>query len=155
MPTWLSSPGPVLLKRHVRANKTDPLVDEVQLLQANPQYAHIRHADGRETTVSIRHLAPHGGTEMLPSQDAQIDGNSQHGSDDDPIATTPGDTTVFEGAGTPAPAGTPALVTPARPTPARPSDSSGLTEPIDTVTPTVETQVIRRSQRERRPPNYC
>ena len=148
VPTWLSSPGPVLLKRHVRANKTDPLVDEVQLLQANPQYAHIRHADGRETTVSIRHLAPRGGTEMLPSQDAQIDGNSQHGSDDDPIATTPGDTTVFEGAGTPAP------VTPARPTPARPSDSSGPTEPIDTVTPTVETQVIRRSQRERRPPNY-
>ncbi len=27
---------------------------------ANPQYAHIRHADGRETTVSIRHLAPCG-----------------------------------------------------------------------------------------------
>ena len=60
MPTWLSSPGPVLLKRHVRTSKSDPLVDEVELLQVNPQYAHIRHPDGRETTVSIRHLAPCG-----------------------------------------------------------------------------------------------
>ncbi len=68
VPTWLSTPGPVLLKRHVRANKTDPLVDEVQLLQANPQYAHIRHADGRETTVSIRHLAPCGNTNETPVQ---------------------------------------------------------------------------------------
>ena len=53
MPTWLSVPGPVLLKRHIRTSKTDPLVDEVQLLQANPQYAHIQHADVREATVSI------------------------------------------------------------------------------------------------------
>jgi len=43
--TWLSTPSPVLLKRHVRASKTDPLVDEVELLEANPQYAHIRHTD--------------------------------------------------------------------------------------------------------------
>ncbi len=32
---------------------SDPLVDKVKLLQANPQNAHIRHADERETTVSI------------------------------------------------------------------------------------------------------
>ena len=60
VPTWLSYPGPVLLKRHVRVSKSDPLVDEVELIEANPQYAHIRHADGREATVSIRHLAPCG-----------------------------------------------------------------------------------------------
>ena len=41
VPTWLSTPGPVLLKRRVRASKSDSLVDEVQLLQANPQYAHV------------------------------------------------------------------------------------------------------------------
>ena len=58
IPTWMAEPGPVLLKRHVRCNKTDPLVDEVQLLQANPHYAYIRYPGGRETTVSSKHLAP-------------------------------------------------------------------------------------------------
>ena len=58
VPTWMAEPGAVLLKRHVRTNKTDPLVDEVQLLQANPHYAFVRYADGRETTVSTKHLAP-------------------------------------------------------------------------------------------------
>ena len=60
MPSWLSNPGPVLLKRHVRNSKYEPLVDEVELLEANPNYAHIRHPDGRENTVSLRDLAPCG-----------------------------------------------------------------------------------------------
>ena len=30
----------------------------MELLQANPNYAHVRYADGRKTTVSTRHLAP-------------------------------------------------------------------------------------------------
>ena len=60
IPTWLCTPGAVLLKRHVRQSKTEPFVDQVELLQANPQYAHIRYPDGRESTVSIRHLAPMG-----------------------------------------------------------------------------------------------
>lgn len=58
IPTWLSIPGPVLLKRHLRQSKYEPLVDEVELLEANPSYAHVRLQDGRETTVSVRHLAP-------------------------------------------------------------------------------------------------
>ena len=58
LPTWLMSPGPVLLRKFVRANKTDPLVDEVELLDSNPMYAHIRHADGRESSVSVKDLAP-------------------------------------------------------------------------------------------------
>ena len=62
MPSWLCEQRTVLLKRHVRHSKTDPLVDEVELLQANPNYAHIRYSDGRETTVSTRHLAPAEGT---------------------------------------------------------------------------------------------
>ena len=43
-----------------RNSKYEPLVDEVELIEANPQYAHIRLADGKESTVSIRDLAPRG-----------------------------------------------------------------------------------------------
>ncbi len=39
--------------------KHDPLVDEVELLEANSHYAHVRFPDGRESTVSMRHLAPY------------------------------------------------------------------------------------------------
>lgn len=59
LPSWLSSPGPVLLRRHVRQSKYEPLVDEVELIEANPQYAHIRFPDGREDTVNLRDLAPY------------------------------------------------------------------------------------------------
>ena len=58
LPHWLLEPGPVYLKKHVRERKTDPLVETVELLQANPQYAYVRYQDGRETTVSLKHLAP-------------------------------------------------------------------------------------------------
>lgn len=67
IPSWLCEPGPVLLRRHVRTSKTDPLVDEVELIQANPQYAHIRYPDGKEDTVSVRHLAPAGSGYDVPS----------------------------------------------------------------------------------------
>ena len=53
LPTWLSTPGPVPLCLHVRASKYEPLVDEVVLLKANPQYAHIRFTNCRESTVSV------------------------------------------------------------------------------------------------------
>ena len=32
----------------------------MELLEANPQYAYIRYPDGRETTVSIKQIAPPG-----------------------------------------------------------------------------------------------
>jgi len=57
MPTWLLSEGSVILRRHVRS-KSDPLCDEVLLLEANPSYAHIRYPNGREDTVSTSDLAP-------------------------------------------------------------------------------------------------
>ena len=60
IPTWLTKTGPVLMKKHVRTSKYDPLVEEVELLESNPEYAHVRLQDGRETTVSTRHLAPRG-----------------------------------------------------------------------------------------------
>ena len=56
----MTTPGPVLLKRQVRSSNTDPLVDEVELPQANPHYAYIHYQDGRETTVSVKRLAPKG-----------------------------------------------------------------------------------------------
>jgi hypothetical protein len=41
-----------------RKSKYDPLTEEVELLDANSQYAHIRRDNGQETTISLRHLAP-------------------------------------------------------------------------------------------------
>ena len=46
VPSWLSSPGPVLVKKHVRNSKYDDLVEEAELIEANPQYAHIRLSSG-------------------------------------------------------------------------------------------------------------
>ena len=48
----------------------DPLVDEVELLQANPHYANVRYPDGRETTVSTKHLAPKGQLEVVDTLQA-------------------------------------------------------------------------------------
>jgi hypothetical protein len=36
----------------------DPLVEEVELLHANPNYAYVRFSSGREDTVSLKDLAP-------------------------------------------------------------------------------------------------
>ena len=61
MLTWLMTPGTVLMKRHVRNySKYDPLVEEVELIESNPEYAYVRYPDGKESTVSMRHLAPCG-----------------------------------------------------------------------------------------------
>ena len=43
---------------YVWTSKNDPLVDQVELKQANPTYAHVKYMDGRESTVSLRDLAP-------------------------------------------------------------------------------------------------
>ena len=58
--TRLSTPGNVLLKWHVRQSNYDPIVEEVELIEANPRYAHIRLQNGKETTVSLQDLAPAG-----------------------------------------------------------------------------------------------
>ncbi|GAA53165.1 retrovirus-related Pol polyprotein from transposon 17.6 [Clonorchis sinensis] len=58
LPSWLATPGPVLLQRGDRSSKYQPLVEEVDLLNCNPHYAHIAHRDGRVETVSLRRLAP-------------------------------------------------------------------------------------------------
>ena len=58
MPSWLHSPGPVLLRRFVRTSKNDSLVDQVELRDINPMYANVWYMDGRESTVYLRDLAP-------------------------------------------------------------------------------------------------
>ncbi|GFY21846.1 putative retrovirus-related pol polyprotein from transposon opus [Trichonephila clavipes] len=40
IPTWLTKPGPVLMKNQMRANKYEPIIQEVELIEANPDYAH-------------------------------------------------------------------------------------------------------------------
>ncbi|XP_069936407.1 uncharacterized protein [Cherax quadricarinatus] len=89
VPHWLCHPGPVLLKSHRRMNKTDPLVEEVELLQANPHYAYIRYQNGEETTVSIRHLAPVEIPISVVSQDTPINVKNASFSPGKPLETTP------------------------------------------------------------------
>jgi len=65
LPTWLATSGQVLMKRLPPPNsKYDPAITQVELLEANPEYSFVRLPDGRETTVSNRHLAPMGGHHM-------------------------------------------------------------------------------------------
>ena len=54
VPTWLSSPGPVYLKRHIHTSKYNPVVDKTDLLHATPNYMLVRLPNGRETTVSLK-----------------------------------------------------------------------------------------------------
>ena len=55
--TWLTTQEKVLLKRHVRKSKYNPLVDEVDLIDVDPEYAHVWFSDDKESTVSVRDLA--------------------------------------------------------------------------------------------------
>ena len=77
VPSWVSSSGPVLLKRHVRISKYDPLVDEVELIQASPSHAHVRLQSGREVTVSLRDVAPFGEKEVLDDVGLQPSNNTE------------------------------------------------------------------------------
>ena len=58
VPSWMATPDPMLLKRFNRNSKYDPLVEEVELLEANPRYTHVRFPNGNEDTVANKHLAP-------------------------------------------------------------------------------------------------
>ena len=60
VPSWLLHSDKAFMKRHVRQSKYEPLVEEVDILDVNPSTSHIRTAEGREMTVSNRHLAPIG-----------------------------------------------------------------------------------------------
>ena len=47
------------------------MVDEVELIEANPNYAHIRSPDRREDTVALKHLAPKNDQEARKDLQAQ------------------------------------------------------------------------------------
>ena len=51
----------------MRQSKFDPVVEEVEILDVNPQYAHVKLPSGNESTVSIRDLAPCDNTDNSPS----------------------------------------------------------------------------------------
>ena len=46
LPSWLCKEGPILLRRRNRQDKTEPLVDMVELVATNPNYAVVRCPDG-------------------------------------------------------------------------------------------------------------
>ena len=133
IPTWLTKPGPVLLKRHVRNLKTDPLVGEVDLLEANSHYAHVRFPDGRETTVATKHLAPFAAertapspTENSPTIDTEL-AKDQNTSNQD-------------------------LVSPSKTYAPDQPQTPSLTKEHDVSLHTEDQTVLRRSTRNRRPP---
>ena len=57
LPSWVKL-GPIYVKNNNRNDKSDLLVEEAELLKANPQYAYVRLEDGREILVSLQDLAP-------------------------------------------------------------------------------------------------
>ena len=132
IPTWLTKPGPVILKRHVRNSKTDSLVGEVDLLEANSHYAHVRFPDGRETTVATKHLAP-----MVESTEDSEEHNSLSIETDysedqnDPTSSTDSSVTSPTGSNT-----------------STDSTANDKSSPAD-----VNPVPLRRSNRIRRPPN--
>ena len=54
MTSRLMSPGSFLFTRFVRANKSDPLKDQVDLQEANPNYVYAHYMDGCQSTVYLR-----------------------------------------------------------------------------------------------------
>ena len=138
--TWLATTGTVLLKRQVRSSKTDPLVDEVELLEANPNYAHVRYLDGRETTVSIKHLAPKGQS-MMSQTTPEVSVEEEHLAPDRASMSQP----------TPEVSVEEEHLAPDRARMSQPS-SQPVEEHPTTPTP-VEQPPLRRCERIRRPPD--
>ena len=67
LPNWMLQPGPVLLRRFVQT-KNQPLVDIVELIEANPNFAIVKFPDCRESTVSITELFPSPTREMQANE---------------------------------------------------------------------------------------
>lgn len=60
LPTWLISSVPSLMRRSGPTTKFDPFVNEMQFLECNFKYVHVRFPEGLKDTVSMHHLAPSG-----------------------------------------------------------------------------------------------
>ena len=68
LPTWLLNQGKVLMKVHAKKSKYDPDVEEVQLVDVNPNYAHVKTLTGKDLTVSLRDLSPLPVSDSLPDE---------------------------------------------------------------------------------------
>ncbi|KAA3682434.1 uncharacterized protein DEA37_0007583 [Paragonimus westermani] len=64
----------VLLKKQ-RESKYHPAVEEVEVLDCNPKYAHVRLPNGKEKTVSVKHLAPREEPDDLGTSECLADVN--------------------------------------------------------------------------------
>ena len=71
IPSWLSSPKPVFLNRHVRTSKYNSLVDKIELIQVSSSHASVRLQNVWEVTVSLRSVTPFGGKEILDDVDLE------------------------------------------------------------------------------------
>lgn len=146
-PSWLLTPGPVLLRRNVRNSKYEPLVDEVTLLEANPEYAFVRLPDGRETTVSTRHLAPPptSNGEEGNREDTRHNSNSNHDHRPSEVEISTEDSTPTR----------PSIesLTPTRPSLADPSPAEA-DAPSPAAQPSSSPLPLRRSSRNRRLPGH-
>ena len=52
-------PKPSQAKKTAKTSKNQPPLVPANLLDVNPQYAHVRLASGIETNVNIQGIAPH------------------------------------------------------------------------------------------------
>ncbi|XP_045766956.1 uncharacterized protein LOC123868459 [Maniola jurtina] len=129
LPSWLT-PGPILVKKNIRSSKTDPLVEEAELLETNPYYSLIRRDNGETSTVSNRQLAP-----FPSSTDDSRDDNFETASEDDSL------TFPSENNSTPPPENI------------APSSSPRVEEP-STSSPVLRTGLPRKSNRARKLPTY-
>ncbi|XP_059819446.1 uncharacterized protein LOC132390928 [Hypanus sabinus] len=150
LPAWLTSPGPVLLRKHVRSNKYSLLVERVHLLHANPQYAYVVLPDGREDTVSVCDLVAAGAPDHYPEHSTVTMNPAPEVTPRTPSPTQPPHDTLIPGAshtheGSLTPSG---LTPPVRPEPAQPPTA------VQSPPAPVQSQpVLRRSQRQIRPPD--
>ena len=55
-PIWITEPSLVYVRKHVQ-DEYDPVVEEMDLLHANENYAVVRSPKSREVTVSARDIA--------------------------------------------------------------------------------------------------
>ena len=163
LPTWLTSPGPVLLRKFVRQSKNAPLVEHVELENANPHYARIRYPDGRTSTVSTKDLAPLP-RNVLPARE---DGGSlDHTMPEDPSPDPPtcalptsdrSGLHINADSSTTSPTTTttqpPAQLTPPSTMPDQYSKQSHSQHSTDESARSQEPAPLRRSTRVRNPPN--
>lgn len=139
LPSFLAQPGPVLLKRFVR-NKSDPVVEEVELLDANQSFSHVRFPNGRESTVSTGDLA------HRPSSHASANVDNDDGLRT-PINAPPTSVRVNASPNLPEPE---TVTTNNEVIPVSNFDNSSTSQLLS---PSTEPITLRRSSRSRKPPD--